>query len=220
MRDAAATARCINQQRNGQPGELVVEIKQKRFSNRTHFSFGEESLDHRIEDGSGSRAFSVAYRDISRDRQTLEERNQWLGNVGLLWIVLGVVFTAMSYFGEGPFRVSYWLWIGLGCWGFYKFRRTRFTLVPTEKGNLCVIDDADGPGILQQIESRRAAGFRQYYDFLDPAETPQQQESRYRWLHREGALSEQELRQRLSMIETPAMQIEDASTAAARRSLN
>lgn len=197
-----------------------MEISQKRFSNRIAYTFREDALDYRIEDSSGSRAFSVDYQDISRDRQTLEERNQWLGNVGLLWIALGAILTAMSYFGEGPFRLSFWFWIGLGCWGFYKYRRTSFTLVPTEKGNLCVINDVDGPRILEQIESRRAASFRQHYDFLDANESPQQQQTRYRWLHREGALSDDELQQRLSMIDDTVLSITETSSDEPKPLLN
>ncbi len=197
-----------------------MEIGQKRFSNRIAFTFHEEELDYRIEDSSGSRAFSVSYQDISRDRQTFEERNEWLRNVGLLWIALGVVLTGMSYFGEGPFRFSFWLLIGAGCWAVYKFRRTSFTLVPTEKGNLCVINDADGSRVLAEIASRRAASFRRHYDFLDPGETPQQQQNRYRWLHREGALSDEQLQQRLSMTETPPALIVDAGSEDAKPLLN
>ena len=197
-----------------------MEISQKRFSNRIAFAFGDEELGYKIEDSSGSRAFSVPYQDISRDRQTLQERNQWLGNVGMLWIALGAVLTGMSYFGEGPFRLSFWLWIGLGCWAVYRFRRTDFILVPTEKGNLCVIDDADGARVLAQIASRRAASFRHQYDFLDPGETPHQQANRYRWLHREGALSDEELQQRLSLVETPPALIVDAGATSAKPVLN
>lgn len=64
-----------------------MEIKQSRNSNRTRFEFGEDELNYTLEDGSGSRSFSVQYTKITRDRQTLEERNQWLRNVGALWLI-------------------------------------------------------------------------------------------------------------------------------------
>lgn len=178
-----------------------MEIKQSRNSNRIRYQFGEDELNYSLEDSSGSRSLSVQYTDISRDRQTLEERNQWLRNAGLLWIALGGVLTVMSYFGEGPFRASFWLWIGLGCYAVYWFRRTKFTILPTDKGNLLVIDNDDGPRLIQEIESRRAAQFLREYDFLDADETPQQQHKRFKWLHSEGALSDEEFQRRVAMIE-------------------
>lgn len=178
-----------------------MEIRQKKHSNRIRFAFGEDALEYGIEDNSGSRTFSVGYTEISRDRQTLVERNQWLGNVGLLWMILGAGLTAFSFMGDGGGRVSVWLWVGAACYAAYRYRSTRFTIVPTDKGNLCVIDDADGPRILEELATRRAEQFRGEYDFMPESETPEQHRARFKWLHKEGALSDDELKERLSVID-------------------
>ena len=178
-----------------------MEIKQQKNSNKIRFVFGEDSLDYSIEDSSGSRSFSVGYTDINRDRQTLVERNQWLGNVGLLWLALGAAMTGFSFMGdEGP-KVSFWLWIGAACCAVYRLRTTSFTIVPTDKGNLCVIDGEDGQRILREIESRRAAQYRSEYDFMPEGDTPEQHRARFMWLHREGALSDDDLVQRLATVD-------------------
>jgi hypothetical protein len=176
-----------------------MEIRQRRNSNRLRYVFGEDELQYSLEDTSGSRSFSVAYTDISRDRQTLVERNQWLGNVGLLWLALGAVLTIVSFVG-GKGTFSFWLWIGAGCYAVYRLRTTRFTIVPSEKGNLLVIDDEEGRRILNEIESRRAAQFKAEYDFMPESDTPEQLRGRFKWLHREGALSDDELKTRLATI--------------------
>lgn len=178
-----------------------MEIKQKKNSNRVHYVFGEGELDYQLEDGSGSRSFSVPYSEIGRDRQTLVERNLWLRNVGLMWIALGTALTAFSLVGDAGLKVSIWLWVGLACYGVYRFRVTRFTLVPSERGNLLVIDDADGARILHEIAARRAAYLRSEYDFMPESESPEQHRGRFKWLHREGALSDDELSQRLAIVE-------------------
>lgn len=178
-----------------------MEMKQQKNSNKIRFAFGEDALDYSIEDGSGSRSFSVPYTEISRDRQMLVERNQWLGNVGLLWLVLGAGLTAFSFIGEEGPKISVWLWVGAACYAIYRFRTTRFTIVPTDKGNLCVIDDADGQRVLQAIESHRVRQFRSEYDFMPDGETPEQCRARFKWLHKEGALSDEELKQRLTMVD-------------------
>lgn len=174
-----------------------MEIKQSRHSNRIGFVFKDDELQYSLTDSSGSRSFSVPYTDISRDRQTLEERNQWLRNVGLLWMAIGAFTTVTAWVGKQAFVPSYWLLIGAGCYAVYRFRTTKFTILPTDRGNILVIDDNAGPGVMQEIESRRAAQFRQEYDYFNANEAPEQQRNRYKWLHREGALSDAELQQRL-----------------------
>ncbi|RYF31393.1 MAG: hypothetical protein EOO23_02725 [Comamonadaceae bacterium] len=178
-----------------------MEIKQSRHSNRIRYVFGEDQVQYSLQDGSGSRSFSVQYTEISRDRQVLEERNQWLRNVGLLWLLLGGGITVASFLGEGPAKLSFWLWLGAFCYAVYRLRWTRFTILPTDKGNLLVIDDAEGPRVIQELESRRAAQFLREYDFIDENETPEQQRKRFKWLRSEGALSEEEFQERLAMIE-------------------
>src|SRR3546814_2055223 len=86
-----------------------MEIRQKKNSNKIRFVFGEEALDYSIEDSSGSRSYSVPYTDISRDRQTLVERNQWLGNVGMLWLLLGAGLRSEEHTSElhSLMRISY-----------------------------------------------------------------------------------------------------------------
>ncbi len=177
-----------------------MDIQQKKNSNRIRFVFNDDALDYSIEDGSGSRAFSVEYAEIGRDRQTLVERNQWLRNVGLLWLALGAGLTTYSFtVPDGP-RVSIWLLVGAACYAFYRFRSTRFTLVSSDKGNLCVIDDADGARILDEIARRRASWLRNEYDFMPEGETPEQHRKRFNWLHREGVLSDEELAERLAQV--------------------
>jgi hypothetical protein len=178
-----------------------MEVSQKKHSNKIRYVFGEDELDYYIEDGSGSRSFSVAYSEIGRDRQTLVERNQWLRNVGLLWIALGAVFTGLSLAGDDGLRVSVWLWVGLACYAVYHFRSTSYTIVPTDRGNLLVIDGVEGQRILDEIASRRAGFLRREYDFMPDGDSPEQCRSRFKWLHREGVLSDDELRQRLATVD-------------------
>jgi hypothetical protein len=196
-----------------------MEIRQRRNSNRIRYVFGEDELQYSLEDTSGSRSFSVPYTDISRDRQTLVERNQWLGNVGLLWLALGAVLTIVSFVG-GKGTFSFWLWIGAGCYAVYRLRTTRFTIVPSEKGNLLVIDDEEGKRILNEIESRRAAQFKAEYDFMPEGDTPEQLRGRFKWLHREGVLSDDELKARLALVAVHDSTESQAAASSCRATLN
>ena len=180
-----------------------MEISQKRDSSRTRYVFHDDRLEYAWKDSSGSRTFSVPYTAISRDRETLTERNVWLRNVGILWLIIGGIYLVAMANGAENARGWMWAVLGAGCYAVYRFRSTRYTIVPSEKGNLLVIDAKDGERILDEIESRRAAQFRAEYDFFPEGDSPEQLRNRFKWLHREGALSEEELEKRLAAIQVP-----------------
>lgn len=179
-----------------------MEITQKRFSNQTRYRFGDERLDYRIKDPSGEREFSIAYMAISNERQTFIERNAWLRNVGIFWAVLGAFLTWLKLSDDKPgFPLSIWLVIGIGCWVAYHFRTTRFIVLGSEKGNLFVIDDADGARILDELRTRRGAAMRAEYDFFPEGDSPERLRGRFNWLHREGALTDDEHKARLMLVD-------------------
>jgi hypothetical protein len=178
-----------------------MEISQRRFSNRINYVFDEQRLHYSVQDSTGSRSFTLGYGQIHRDRQTLTERSQWLRNVGVLWMALGAVLTLVRLLDQHSFVPSFWLGVGLLCYVAYRCTVTSYLIIPSEKGNLLVIDNADGQRIVEQIESRRAQYLRSEYDFLADHEEPEQRRNRFRWLHREGALSDQELEQRLCEVD-------------------
>ena len=178
-----------------------MEIKQRAQSTRIEYVFEEDRLRYSWQDSSGSRSFSVGYSEISRDRQTLLERTAWLRNAGLLWIGLGVLLTIINYYERQSAVPSIWLFIGAACYAAYHFRSISYTIIPSEKGNLLVIMNDDGSRILREIEERRADYFRREYDFFSGDEHPEQLRKRFNWLHSEGALSDEDLANRLRKVD-------------------
>lgn len=94
------------------------------------------------------------------------------------------------------------------------------TILPTSKGNLLVIDSADGEKILEEISTRRAAGYRAEYDFFPESDTPDQHRRRFKWLHEEGELSDDELRERLVRVDASEHPLPEIEAGAARLLLN
>ena len=178
-----------------------MEIRQKRLSHRTRYVFGDERLDYEWQDPSGSRSFSVDYTQIGRDRQTLVERNAWLRNAGLFWMVLGLFLSVLRYVDQHSLVPSVWLPVGIGCLIAYRLRTLHFTIVPTEKGNLMVVGDDHREQILDEMGRRRSDALRREYDFFPEGEEPEQLRRRFRWLHEEGVLDAAELARRLRKID-------------------
>ncbi len=177
-----------------------VELTQKRGGKQTRFKFGEDELAYTVIDKTGSSSFQIKYTQLTKTRDFFIERNTWLQNVGLLWIAIGVVFTALNVIAEKP-PLSIWLPIGVGCWLWAHFRTTRYTKIPAENGTLYVIEDAQKERILHELETRRLNQLRRWYDFLSPDEDPARQRSRYQWLHKEGVLTDADLKQRLTTLD-------------------
>lgn len=177
-------------------------ISQKRGSASTRYVFHDDRVEYAFKDSSVSRNFSVTYTAISRDREGLTERNVWFRNAGFFWLGLGLLLLVISW-QEGQLgHGALWAVLGAGCLAAYYGYPTRYRILPSEKGNLLILDhDASADRIENEIMQRRAAQFRGEYDFFPESESAQQLRNRFTWLHREGALSDDELQERLARVE-------------------
>jgi hypothetical protein len=198
-----------------------MEISQKRNTASTRYVFHDDRLEYAFKDSSVSRNFSVPYTAISRDREGLTERNVWFRNVGWFWLGLGLLLLVVSW-QEGKIgHGALWAVLGAGCLGAYYGYPTRYRILPSEKGNLLILDhDASADRIESEIVQRRAVQFRGEYDFFPDGESPQQLRNRFNWLHREGALSEEELQDRLARIEAGDQVADVAIQIPENRTLN
>lgn len=197
-----------------------MEISQKRGSAHTRYVFHDDRVEYSWKDSSGSRSFSVPYVDISRDRQTLTERNTWLRNVGYFWTALGLLLLVISL-GEGEgARGGLWLVLGVGCLAAYYSYPTKYRILSSNRGNLLVLDHGDGARIELEIEQRRAAQFRAEYDFFPEGENPAQLRNRFNWLHREGALDDAGLQERLAQVDAMERASVEPFPEPATRTLN
>jgi len=204
----------------------VEHLEQRRFANVARFEFDRDGLKYQIRDKSSSHTFQASYAQVGNERDFLVERNTWLQNVGYLWLILGAILTVIAYYGSDAVRPSIWLFIGAGCVIAARWRTVRYTKIPTEKGNLLIIQDEQHDGILAQIEARRVDQLRRWYDFFDAEEDAARQQQRFEWLRGEGALSDVELAERLrtlqGMVRMPEIPGEFVAVgeAAPNRSLN
>jgi len=198
-----------------------MEISQKRGGASTRYVFHDDRVEYAFKDSSVSRTFSVPYTDISRDREGLTERNVWFRNVGYFWLGLGVLLLVVSW-REGEIgHGALWAVLGAGCLAAYYGYPTRYRIIPSNKGNLLILDhDESADRIESEIAERRAAQFRGEYDFFPDGESPQQLRNRFNWLHREGALSDEELQERLARIEAGEQTTDAAVHIPENRTLN
>jgi hypothetical protein len=165
------------------------------------FAFGADELKYTVADKTSSTTFKTPYTALSRDHGYLVERNTWLMNVGLLWMALGALLTAVKFTQTREMVPSLWLWVGLGCAGWAWLRTVRYLKIPAANGTLLIIEDGQKAALLAELDGRRMDQLRRWHDFIDANDDLARQRTRFNWLHEEGALNEDELGERLGRLD-------------------
>lgn len=185
-------------------GPAAVEARrfaQKRFSSRTRFELGADEFEYELVADGNARSYRLEYAELSTHREAMTDRNSWWRNVGLIWMGLGLFISVSAYAENGSLRLPIWLWLGLICYGVYQFRVVRYRIIPAERCNVLIIDDAQADAIVAELERRRAAQLRARYDYLTADEHPEQQRQRIEWLRKQGALDANEASARLLQLD-------------------
>lgn len=177
-----------------------MEITQKRFSNRATFGFGEARLAYTISDASGSRSFAIEYGYIPTDVGELEERAPWLRDAGIFLGALGLLLTGVQLALGQPPAALVWLPIGALALVAYRVLRARFTVIPTEMGRIFVLRDARHDEVMDQLERRRMAQWRQWYAEVDLDNDPDSEMDKFDWLRERNVISEAEYREAMKAI--------------------
>lgn len=180
---------------------MELNIQQKKLSIIHTFSFGDEKLNFAFKDKTGSADFDVYYADIPFKTSITIERNEWLRNVGVIWIVLGLIQTfAAIYTQKFSLDSAFWLYIGIFCLiGFY-FTKTIYTVFRTDKGNIFVIQGKKHDAILQEIVDRRRKQFLAWYGEINLNNEIENEVNKFKWLQSLNIISEKEAESKIAQI--------------------
>lgn len=170
---------------------IIMNLSQKKFSNRTNFKFGDDSLEYTVKDKSGSHTFSVEYGAIASGSGEIEERNAWYRNVGFFWILIGAFVILSRYTDTGEIRGSMWLTLGIICFALYWSLKTTYTTLDSEKGRILIIKDSSHDEIKETIETRRKEQWFRWYGTIDYGNDPEKEIGKFRWLLDRDAISEE-----------------------------
>jgi hypothetical protein len=179
---------------------MIMEIIQKRLSNRATFVFGERELRYTIKDSSGSRSFSVEYGAIPDDVNELEERNVWYRNVGIFWVALGILQIGLRFTEQGELKGSIWLTLGVLCFLAYALAKTKYSTIPTEKGTIFIIKNKQHDAVMNELTQRRKNQWRQWYGEVNLSNDPAKELGKLMWLKEREAITETEYRDAVSQI--------------------
>lgn len=180
-----------------------MQITQKKMSNRHTFSFNDDSLNFAYSDKSGSGDVDIPYAHFPQKSFIKIDQNEWLRNVGILWVIIGVLqFGTALYAGHFAVATMFWLTLGAICLAWAHYSKVKYTVYQAEKGSIYVIQDRNTHDqIISEIRSRRKKQLLDWYGEIDTENAPENEIEKYKWLCEQEVLSKQEAEQKISQVQ-------------------
>ncbi len=178
-----------------------MEKEQKKFSNKTKFEFGDEELKHTIKDKRNTVDFKIKYAEFPVSCNTFEERNEWLRNAGLIWVALGIFILGTAIMNGDPLSgKGFWIMVGAICLVSYKFSSTKYSVFPTDNGNVFIIRDKQHDEIVDEINGRKRTQLLDWHGEINRENDPEYEIGKFNWLKEQGVLSEDEANTKIEQV--------------------
>jgi len=185
-----------------------MEIEQKRYLNRTRFTFEDERLAYTMEHEAGSRSFDIHYADIPIETTAVETRNAWFRNAAFILLIVWMcrLFTGLVVPGSGMSLSLHWPLAASFCLLIYRYACTPYTVFKTESGELYLICDGRHDEVLAEIMKRRKSQLLSWYGEIDYDNDPGEEIRKFHWLKVQGVIGDDEfesIRTRIEIFHGP-----------------
>lgn len=178
-----------------------MEIIQKKGSVEHSYRFEERFVNFKCDSKTEGFDIDVFYSDISKKTAYSVERNLVLRNIGYLWLVLGAVLVTMSFYTDITLsRVTPHIILGLGCLAWSYYSTIRYTVLPSESGNVFVIQGRDHDRVVGELRNRRKEYFLKTYGDIDTTSTAEREIKKYEWLVDMEVLTREEAEQKIAAV--------------------
>lgn len=179
-----------------------MEFIQKKRGVKQTFTLRDDHFNYAYEDKSGSGDIDLNYVDLPQKSSVSIEQNEWLRNVGLLWIALGVaqigwaIFNDLSLSGKG-----FWLMVGMACVLWAHFSKTRYSVFRTERGNVLVMQNKQHQQIVETLHARRKAQLLDWYGDVNPDNELENEIRKFQWLVEQDVMTQAESEQKIAQAQ-------------------
>ena len=179
-----------------------MEFIQKKRGVKQTFTLRDDHFNFAYEDKSGSGDIDLNYVDLPQKSSVSIEQNEWLRNVGLLWIALGVaqigwaILNDLSLSGKG-----FWLMVGMACVLWAHFSKTRYSVFRTERGNVLVMQNKQHQQIVETLHARRKAQLLDWYGDVNPDNELENEIRKFQWLVEQDVMTQAESEQKIAQAQ-------------------
>ena len=176
-----------------------MEFTQKKNSTKHKITFYDNYFNFAYKEKSGEGDFDLNYADVPNKHSIQIEQNEWLRNVGFLWIAIGVLQIGYAIYSESSLSgKGFWLLIGCLCLAWATFSKVKYSVFRTEKGNLFLIQDKQHDTIIEEIMSRKKSQLLLWYGEVNPDNELEVEVNKFYWLAEQKALSQEEAEQKIA----------------------
>lgn len=179
-----------------------MEFVQKKRRNKHTFTLHDEYFNFAFEDKSGSGDVDMSYADLPRKTSVRIEQNDWLKNVGYLWIGLGVLQVGYAVYSEASLAgKGFWILAGAGCLIWAHFSKIKYTVFRSERGSVFIIQDGKHDQIIDELEKRRKSQLLRWYGNVNPENDLENEIKKFQWLAEQGVMSKEESESKIAQAE-------------------
>lgn len=179
-----------------------MEFVQKKRSNKHTFTLHDDYFNFAYEDKSGSGDADMSYADFPKKSSVQIEQNEWIRNVGYLWIALGVFQFGYAIYSNAPLSgKGFWILIGSLCVIWAYFSKVKYSVFRSEKGNVFVIQDKQHDQIVDELNKRRKSQLLKWYGDVNPENDLDNEIQKFKWLVAQGVISEEESERKIAQAE-------------------
>jgi hypothetical protein len=179
-------------------------FRQKRAGRSISITIDRTGVDYEIKDVTGEVKFHAAYEEIDPQVTQVVEKSGGLFNLCIILLVFGLLSAGLSFVaadrGSEYLSALFFIIMSTASYGFYRWRKTSFSIMNTERGRMSIIRDARHDEILRELNLRRVTTLRSKYLQIDHDNLPKAEMGKYNWLRKVGAITDVELSQFSSML--------------------
>lgn len=174
----------------------LIKQKQRSFSVKTEFTYGDDDLKYSIEDSSGSESFTVNYASVPAESQNIKiDKNPWFRNAGVLCLIIGIVQGLFLISDPDHIRTSIWIISGAVLFAIHAIAKTKYTVLNCDQGNtIFLIRNKSHDKIYDEIKRRRKIQVLGWYGEINFENEPSDEITKFVWLHDQGYISEDKLK--------------------------
>ncbi len=188
-----------------------MEFIQKKKSNKHTFTLHDEYFNFAYEDKSGSGDVDLNYGDFPQKSSVRIEQNEWLRNVGYLWMALGALQLGLAIASDASLSgKGFWLFLGALCVAWAHFSTVRYSVFHADGGSVFVIQDKQHDQIIEQLNTRRKAQLLRWYGEINAENDLQREIEKFKWLAQQKVMSVEESEQKIAQVELLQKDVSDA----------
>ena len=179
-----------------------MEFIQKKKSNKHTFTLHDDYFNFAYEDKSGSGDTDFDYADFPQKSSVQIAQNEWLRNVGYLWIALGIFQLGYAIYAETALSgKGFWIFIGAACVIWAYFSKVKYTVFRSERGNIFIIQDKNHDEIIKQLNIRKKSQLLKWYGDVNPDNELKNEIKKFHWLVDQGVLTKEESENKIAQAE-------------------